>query len=89
MLPAAIDDHRRNPAIDIAEPAADQREALLARILGRRREVDLAVEPGLDRMTVGRDYVDRMAGLQCSDMRPDDAVERIASMRLPAACIRI
>src|SRR6201994_4012866 len=50
----AIDHGTDRPRIDVIEPAADQRKTLRGEIDHRRWDVELAVEPRLDRMLVGR-----------------------------------
>ena len=48
MVAAPIDQRGGGLAVDVVEPAADQREALRGQVDHRRRNVELAVEPRLD-----------------------------------------
>ena len=47
MLAAPVDDDRHGAAADVVQPAAEQREALLAQVLDRRRVVDAPSNHGL------------------------------------------
>ncbi len=64
MGAAAIDQGRRGAPLDVVQPAAGQGVALLGQVDHRRGEVDLAVEPGLDRMAVGGGHIHQVLGLQ-------------------------
>ena len=71
VLAAAIDHCADGAGIDIIEPAADQRKAFRGEVDHRRRDIELAVEPRLDRVLVGGDDVGEVAGLQRAQMRRD------------------
>ncbi len=62
MFPALIDQsgERRRP--DDVDPSADQRKPVRLQIEHRRGVGDLAGEPGLDRVSVGRSNVKRLIG---------------------------
>src|SRR6185437_6073220 len=62
------------PAAEIIEPRALEREAKRGEVLDRRGEVELAVEPRLDRVPVGRDHVFEMSGLEGANVPGDDLV---------------
>ncbi len=67
---AALVDHRGHRlAIDIVEASAQQRKALRRQVDDRRRHVELAVEPRLDRMLIAGFHVHQVSGLQRADMR--------------------
>ena len=72
VLAAAIDHGADGAGIDIIEPAADQRKALRDEVDHRRRDIELAVEPRLYRVLVGRNHVGEMTGLQRTQMRRYD-----------------
>src|SRR5207302_4009458 len=52
-------------------PSANKRKSLLRKIGNWRNEVQLAIEPRLDRVLVGRKYVSQMPGLQRTHVRID------------------
>src|SRR5208282_809750 len=57
MVAMLIHERRDRPAVDIVETAAHQRKSVFREIVGRWREIKLAVEPRLDRMLIGRGNV--------------------------------
>src|SRR5579862_609302 len=63
MLVAAIDERRDRAIVEIIEPAAQKRKFRGGKIFDRRREIELAVEPRLHRVLIGRDHVLEMARL--------------------------
>ena len=58
-----LDSHLRS-AFHRIKPAADQRETLFGEVGDWRREIQLAVEPRLHRVTVGRLNIRKVAGHQ-------------------------
>src|SRR5580704_12177327 len=64
MLAPPVDDGGNRPAVEIVEPPADQGETLRGEIDHRRREIELAVEPRLDRVLVGGLHVGEVLALQ-------------------------
>ena len=72
MLAVAVDQGRHRPTRDHLDPAADQRETVLGKVGRGWRDADAGVEPGLHRMTVGRDDVDRARGKQTAAMAAGD-----------------
>ncbi len=78
VLAPFVDDGGDRPAVEIIEPAADQRESLGRQVDHRRGQVDLAVEPGLDGVLIARRHVDQVVATQRAQMRrhrvPEDAL---------------
>ena len=62
MLVVPIYQRRDRPVVQIIEPAADQRESRSRQIRDRRREIELAAEPRLDRMLIGSRHICEMGG---------------------------
>ena len=85
VLAALIDDRSHRLAVDVIEAAAEQRKALRGQVDDRRRDVDLAVEPRLDRMLVAGFHVHQVSGLQRADMRRHDFVGDVS---VPGRCGR-
>jgi hypothetical protein len=54
MLPPLIDQRRDWPIIDVVKAPAFQFKSLCGQIFDRRREVELAIEPRLDRVLIRR-----------------------------------
>ena len=48
--------------IQIIQPASDQAEAAVGKIVNGRREFKLSVEPGFDRVLVGRRNIEKVSG---------------------------
>ena len=71
MLAAFVDDGGDRLAIDVIETATKQRKALGSQVNNWRRDVDLTVEPWLDRVLVARFHVHQVTELQRADMRRD------------------
>src|SRR5258708_21384532 len=72
MRAARVDEHGDGAAVDDVEAAALQRESFIHKIVERRSEVQLAVEPRLYGVLVGGLYVFEMTGLQGTQMRVHD-----------------
>ena len=72
VLAPFVDHGADRARVEVIEPAADQGKTLRGEVDHRRRDVELAVEPGFYGVLVGRDHVDQMAGLQRAQMRRDD-----------------
>src|SRR6516165_12769811 len=68
VLAPLIDDRGNRLAVDIVEPAAEQRKALRGQVDDRWRYIDPAVEPRLDGMLVAGRHIHQMARLQRTDM---------------------
>ena len=81
VLVAMVDERRHRPPVEIIEPPAGKRKPLWCEVLDRRREIDAAVEPRLDRVLVGRDDVFEMARLQRADMPGDDLPGEVVALR--------
>src|SRR2546421_5387391 len=60
MLLALVDEHCHSSVIQVLKSAADKRKPLAGKILNWWREIQLAVEPGLHRVLVGRDHIGSM-----------------------------
>src|SRR5437870_6473706 len=60
VQPVAINQRRRWMAVYVVESATDQWEFLRREVEYDRREVKLAVEPGLHRMLIRRQHVSQM-----------------------------
>ncbi len=71
MLAPLIDQRRDGPIINVVEAPALQFESLLRQIFDWRREVELAIEPWLDRVLVGRRNIHQMLGHQRAHMARD------------------
>ena len=69
------DQRGRRPAVDVLQPTSRQGKAGFREIDDRRGEVQLAGKPRFDRVLVGRDDVQQMAGLQRTDMIGDGFVQ--------------
>src|ERR1700681_4831970 len=72
MCPASVYQNGDGAAVHCVQAASLQREALARKILDRRSEIELAVEPGFHRVLVGGDDILEMAGLQRAEMRVHD-----------------
>src|SRR5467141_5367353 len=62
MLVVPIYQRRDRPVVQIIEPAADQRESRSRQIRDRRREIELAAEPGLYRVLIGSRHIRETGG---------------------------
>src|SRR5690349_23988893 len=62
VLAPAVHERCDGLPADIVEPSADERESAAGKVVHGRREIELAVEPRLDRVLVRRGYVREMAG---------------------------
>ncbi len=60
MLLALVDERGDSSVIEVLQPAADKRKPLTRKVLNRRSEIELAVEPWLYRVLVGRDHIGAM-----------------------------
>src|SRR5260370_5111574 len=71
MLAAAIDEPGDGAATEDVETPSLQGESIPRKITDGRREVELAVEPRLDGVLIGRSDVGEMVGLQRTQMGID------------------
>ena len=62
VLPATVHQRRDLSSMEIVEPSAEQRVTASREIMDRRRKIELAVEPGLDGVLVGRHDIVQVAG---------------------------
>jgi len=69
MLAAGVDEHGYGAALDYVQAAALQRKSFVYKIVDRRSERELAVEPGFYGVLVGGLDVFEMAGLKRAEMR--------------------
>src|SRR5258706_5305107 len=60
MLLALVDKRRDSSVIQVLESAADQRKPLTGKILNRWSEIELAIEPWLYCVLIGRDHIGAM-----------------------------
>jgi hypothetical protein len=74
VLPAPIDHGGDDPAVQVIEPAADEREALLRELDDRRGESDFSSEPRLHDVPIGGDYINEMGGQQLSHVARDQLI---------------
>src|SRR4029077_11332293 len=74
MLPPAIDQRCHSPARQIVEPSTDQRKPLRSEILDVRRKVELSIKPWLDRVLIGRGYVQQVSSDHRADMIGQDVL---------------
>ena len=72
MFAPSIDQSRDGAVIDNVQAAAEQRKSLIGEISNWRREIQLAGEPWLHRVLIGRNYVGEMSRLKRSQMRIDN-----------------
>ena len=68
MQPPVEDEGSGEAPVDLLEAPACQGKPGVGQVEDRRREIELAGEPGLDRVLVGRDDVHQVSGLEGSDM---------------------
>src|SRR6202041_256491 len=85
MFAADIDQSGDRLAVHDVNAAALQRESLIAKILDRRREIQLTVEPGLHGVLIGRDNIGEMPGLQRSQVRVNNPRGKHAVIAATAA----
>ena len=72
MFSAAVDERGDGAAVDYVESSALQGKTIVGEVLNRRREIQLAIEPGLYGVLIGGQHVGEMAGLQRAQMRVHD-----------------
>src|SRR6476620_10928292 len=72
VLPPLVNECGSGPTCQIIQTAADQCETLWAEVHDRRGKIQLAVEPGLDRVLVRRRDVSQMTHHQRANMRRHD-----------------
>src|SRR6266566_2117295 len=72
MFAAAVDQRGNVLAVENVEAAADQWETVVGEILNRRNKGELAIEPRLHGVLVGRSDIGQMTGLQRADVGVDD-----------------
>ena len=60
VLVAPVDQRGHDAVVEIVQPPSGQREAFAGQVDHRRREIDLAVEPGLHRVAVRRLHIDQV-----------------------------
>jgi len=68
MLAAGVDEHGYGAALDYVQAATLQGKSFVYKIVDRRSERELAVEPGFYGVLVGRLNVFEMAGLEGTQM---------------------
>ena len=68
--------HERSDQLtgDMVEPTTNQRKTGRCEILNWRREIQLAEEPGLHRVLIGRSYVEQVSVFECPGVIVDDLV---------------
>src|SRR5579863_10537961 len=71
MLLSLIDKRGYRTAIGIIEAPAYERKASRGEVHDRRREIELAIEPGLHRVLVGGLHVVQVTRLQRADVARD------------------
>ena len=82
MLASLVYERSNRMAAQIVDSSTDQRIPRISVVLDRWREIQFAVEPGLDGVLVARRDVGEMVDLQRAHMVGDDFVEqRIAGAR--------
>src|SRR5271165_5517979 len=64
MLITLVNEGRYFPTIKIIQTASNQAEAMFRIILNRRGEFKLSVEPGFNRMLIGRRHIEQVRGEQ-------------------------
>ena len=64
MFITLVDERRHFPTIDVIQAASDQGKAAIGKILYRRGEFELSVEPGFDRMLIRRRNIEKVSGEQ-------------------------
>ena len=64
MLSALVHERGRGRVLDVVEPASHQREAFGGPVRHRYGVVELALEPGFDRVLVRRSHVGEVIGEQ-------------------------
>src|SRR5271157_4950663 len=64
MLITLVDERRYFPTIQIIQTASNQAETMFREILNRRGEFKLSVEPGFNRMLIGRRHIEEVCGEQ-------------------------
>jgi hypothetical protein len=78
MKATAINENRGRMTIDVIESPAEQWKSLVGEIDHRWRDVSLASEPRLHRMSVRRDYVEKMVGQERTHVCVDQLIRRRA-----------
>jgi hypothetical protein len=68
MFAPLVDERRDGAMVEIIEAAAGKRESFRGEVIHRRREIELAVEPGFYGVLVGGDYVGQVRGHQRAHM---------------------
>ena len=80
MLITLVDERRYLPTIEIIQTTSDQAEAVVGKILNRRGEFKLSVEPGFNRMLIGRRHIEQVSGKQGANVTGDHFLcERVAA----------
>ena len=77
VLRAPVHHRRRRMAIDIIQPAPDQREPLILQIAHRRRDIQPRRQPRLHRVLIAGQHVRQMLGLHRTDVAADHRHRRI------------
>ncbi len=72
MFAAAVDQRGNVLAVENVEAAADQWKTVVGEIFDRRNKSELAIEPRLHRVLVGRGDIGQMTGQQRADVGVDD-----------------
>jgi len=72
VLAASVDEHGNGASVDDVEAAALQRKSFIHKIVDRRSEIELAIEPRLYGVLIGRLHIFEMAGLKRTQMRVHD-----------------
>src|ERR1700752_3426559 len=80
MLAPGIDHGCHRAAVNDVNAAALQWKSLIGKIVDGGREIQFAVEPGLDRVLIGRDDIDEMPGLQRPQMGIDNLRGKLRSI---------
>ena len=81
MFVSVINERDHPFAVEIIESATYEREAAERKIVHIRREIDFAIEPGFDRVLVGRRNIDQMGGEKRADMIRNDFVNELIALR--------
>src|SRR5262249_60736482 len=76
VLVTPIDERRDGPVFEIVEPPTKEREPVVGKVDYRRREVELAVKPWLDRVLCGGGDGSQMLNHQRAHVTPDHLADQ-------------
>ena len=80
MESALVDQCRDLPTVEVIQTSSGQTETVFGKIVNGWRELKLSIEPGFDRMLIGRRDIEQVSGQQGANVTGNHLLgERVAA----------